>query len=91
MKQVCPVTQWHDERDKGERDREIIRWMRKRDLERQMEILTIAWNKYQGYLHRPIKHIQYLVQKEKGSNYFKKRNTRTHRGQSGIMQRPKEK
>lgn len=26
MKQVCPVTQWRDETDKGERDREITRW-----------------------------------------------------------------
>lgn len=25
MKQVCPVTQWHNARDKGERDRKMGR------------------------------------------------------------------
>lgn len=47
---MCPVTQWRDERDKGERDREIARWDEETgvimDYERQREILTLPWHRY---------------------------------------------
>lgn len=68
---MCLLTQWHDERDKGETDREITRWDEETgvimDLKRQREIITTPWHRYLRLRARQRKVLNrlYLVEEKK--------------------------